>query len=67
MKPEIQDSVMLDSVIGKDFNICFWSSPTRRPKRELFLQMGLEKREYSNLDCILTFKIGLLYRYYVGS
>jgi hypothetical protein len=37
--------------IGKEFNTHFWSSPTIRPKKEPFLQMGLQERGYLDLDC----------------
>ena len=42
----------LDSATGKYFNTYFWSSPTTRPKREPFLQIGLQERGYSNLGCL---------------
>jgi hypothetical protein len=39
----------LDSAIGKQFNTYFWSSPTTRPKRQPFLQMGLQEMGYLDL------------------
>ena len=36
----------LDSATGKMFNTYFQSSPTTRPKRQPFLQMGLQERGY---------------------
>jgi hypothetical protein len=40
----------LGSATGKEFNTHKRSSSTTRPKRELFLQMSLQEREYSDLD-----------------
>jgi hypothetical protein len=39
----------LVSATGKEFNIYFWSSLTIRPKRQLFLQIGLQERGYWDL------------------
>ena len=41
----------LGSATGKRFNIYSASSPTTRPKREFFLQIGLQERWYPYLDC----------------
>jgi hypothetical protein len=39
----------LGSATGKGFNTYFWSYPTTRPKRQPFLQMGLQESGYSDL------------------
>ena len=43
---------LLGSAIDKMFNIYSASSPTTRPKRESFLQIGFQERWYPYLGCV---------------
>lgn len=44
--------IHLGSATGKKFNIYFLSSPKTRFKRELFLQVDLQEREYLDLGYV---------------
>jgi len=67
-RPKIQDLFVLWVALQATSLIhIFLSSPTRRPKRQPFLQMGLHERDtHIWVMPLLALKMGLPYRYSVG-